>query len=623
MCVGFLLCMLHRAPTWSHWYGHQLAKNTTLEVRITSELEEKNKTYKAEAEVIQLFRGDSSSKVSGELLLYFAKGDSMPKLSYGDHIYIPNKLQNLRGSGNPGAFDYAQYCRSKNWYHSCYLRPEDWHFTGTHTSDVWSVFSSWNTFTRNILKRYISDTTVIGIAEALLIGYRKDVDQDTWQAYSNTGIVHIIAISGLHMAMVYASARWLLLLLPFLKKRKRIAIGLAILFMWLFAALTGLPPSVSRAAVMFTFIGIGEMSDRKIPIYNNLAASALALLCINPSWLFDVGFQLSYLALISLVLFYEPVYHFIYVKSKPIDWIWKLMAGTLAAQILTFPLCVYYFHQFPLLFLITNLVAVPASTVILYLEIVLVIFSWFTPLAKLLGVIVSFLIQWLNAFVFYLSQFSFAVWSGLQITFSEFIVLFLMVITISAFIMWRRTMWLYLSLSLCTLLALLFIGSRWQSLHQQKLIVYNVPNQKQLQFIYGTSYFSPDESTLSKLTNWHIYTHRPAVNFLHLRSEDSNFLSFARQDSTTFYAEFSGKKFLRTSSLSFTLSDTLRIDYLILSKGIHSYQLLPDKKLIPKVIVLDSSIPFYQTQKIKDELSQHFQTEIISVSEDGTYIVDL
>jgi competence protein ComEC len=621
--AGFLLCVLHYAPGWSHWYGHKLSKQDALEVRITSELEEKNKTYKAEAEILQLFRGDSVYKVSGELLLYFAKEDSIPLLTYGDHIVITNKLQMLKGSGNPGAFDYAAYCHTKNWFHSCYLRSDDWQAMGTHTTDLGSLFSSWNTYTRNILKRYIPDTNVIGIAEALLIGYRKNVDQDTWQAYSNTGIVHIIAISGLHMAMVYASARWLLLLIPVLKRRKPIAIGLAIIFMWLFAALTGLPPSVARAAVMFTFIGIGELSNRKIPIYNNLAASAFALLCINPNWLFDVGFQLSYLALISLVLFYEPVYHSIYLKSKPLDWLWKLMAGTLAAQILTFPLCIYYFHQFPVLFLLTNLVAVPASTVILYLEIVLVLFSWIEPLAKVIGIVVAFLIQCLNDFVYYLGQFWFTVWSGLQISFLEMILLFLLVIMVSLFLTYRKSKWLLSSLTVTFALSILFCLSRWQTLHQQKMILYNVPNQTHLQFISGRSYFSPDESNLIQLPNWTMYTHRPALNHFHCDKQDSNIVFSPSNDTSIFYTEFNHKKILRTSTLRFTLSDTLEVDYLILSKGIKVYDLSMDEKLKVQTIILDSSIPFYYTQKLKDELQKHSKAKIYSVAEEGAYIVDL
>jgi competence protein ComEC len=203
------------------------------------------------------------------------------------------------------------------------------------------------------------DETETGVAEALLIGYRDDLDKDLVRAYSNTGVVHIIAISGLHLGMIYGLM--LLLLKPFRKyKWMRWAKPLLILLvLWGFSLLAGAAASILRSVVMFSFIVIGESLGRKTNIYNTLAASAFCLLVYNPYFFWDVGFQLSYTAVLSIVLFMKPVYQWLYFKNKLLNAIWQLNAITLAAQVLTLPVILYYFHQFPNLFLFTNFVAVP------------------------------------------------------------------------------------------------------------------------------------------------------------------------------------------------------------------------------------------------------------------------
>ena len=161
------------------------------------------------------------------------------------------------------------------------------------------------------------------------------------------------------------------------------------------------------------------------------------------------------------------------------------------------------------------------------------------------------------------------------------------------------------------------------TLHQKKIIIFNVPNQSHLQFVRGNRYFSPDEDKLSLVPNWSIYTQQPAKNDLHVHTLDSSFISYTLQDTSIFYGQFEGKTILRTNNLNFTLTDTLNLDYLILSKGIKSYDLHLDEKLRPKTIILDSSIPFYYTEKMKDALKVLSNAEIYCVSENGAYMVDL
>jgi competence protein ComEC len=166
------------------------------------------------------------------------------------------------------------------------------------------------------LKKYIPGDKESGLAEALLIGYKDDLDKNLVQSYSNTGVVHIIAISGLHLGIIY----WLLLAVTKpLKQNKKLVwlrLLLTISALWAFTLLAGAQPSVLRSAIMFTIIAIGQLAARKGSIYNTMALSAFVLLCINPFWLWDVGFQLSYTAVLSIVVFFRPVYNWFYLPIK-------------------------------------------------------------------------------------------------------------------------------------------------------------------------------------------------------------------------------------------------------------------------------------------------------------------
>src|SRR6185436_16943723 len=194
---------------------------------------------------------------------------------------------------------------------------------------------------------------------------------------------------------------WLLaLLLKPLKNRRKIKWLRPILIvtgLWLFSILAGAQPSILRSAVMFTCIVLGESLSRKSSVYNTLALSAFLLLCYNPYWLWDVGFQLSYAAVLSIVIFMKPIYNWFYIKNKVLDFTWKMNAVTLAAQVLTVPLSIYHFHQFPNYFLLTNLVAVPVSSVIVLGEILLCVVSFTAPVATAVGNILHYLIWFMNS----------------------------------------------------------------------------------------------------------------------------------------------------------------------------------------------------------------------------------
>ncbi len=305
----------------------------------------KEKSYKTVARAEAVFIDDKWQPVSGKVLVYFKKQDSLPSLQYGSQIFVTAVLQNIGNSGNPGTFNYRQYCLFQGIVKQTFLSKKDYIILNEKKT---SFLNEWIFTARDkmlsVLRNNIKGNNELSLAEALLIGYRDDLDRDLVKAYSNTGVVHIIAISGMHLGMIYG-----LLIILFKPLRKyhftKIVKPVTILLvLWGFSFIAGAAPSILRSAVMFSFIAVGESLGKRSNIYNNLAASAFTILLFNPFSLWDVGFQLSYAAVLSIVLFSKHINNLFYFKNKLLKAFWSLNAVTLSAQILTLPFVLYHFH---------------------------------------------------------------------------------------------------------------------------------------------------------------------------------------------------------------------------------------------------------------------------------------
>lgn len=358
------------------------------------------------------------------LLLYFKKDSNLVLPQYGNRIAFrksPEKIKNfIAGSG----FDYQRYCALKNIHFQVFLKPSEFvHLKGERTSPVSRFLFKTQEWVISVLRKNISGDKECGLAEALLIGYKNDLDKNLIQAYSNTGVVHVVAISGLHLGLIYTMLN--IICQPFKRKILRPLIILAGL--WMFSLLAGGAPSVLRSAVMFSTMVIGEMVSRKSSVLNSLAISAFFLLSYDPYWLWDLGFILSYSALLSIVLFMKPIYHIYMTENKIIDTVWKLNAVTISAQILTLPVLIYNFNQFPNLFLITNFLAVPLSGIILTGEIILCAVYFMEPVALMVGKLLSYLIKLMNGIVVYTDSFPFSSTKNIHINFVQVVLLYVFI----------------------------------------------------------------------------------------------------------------------------------------------------------------------------------------------------
>ncbi|NOT50258.1 MAG: ComEC family competence protein, partial [Chitinophagaceae bacterium] len=415
--IGALLVYNKDVRNNKKWLGNFYQEKDGLIVTLNEPPVEKMKSFKANVSVNYVINKKNSIPVKGTIIIYFKKDPAFTGLEYGSQILLKKPLQEIKNSGNPGGFDYKRYCLFQGITHQLFLQPGELEILdGKRTNWLRRFIYDSRENILTILRKNIPGGKELGLAEALLIGYKNDLEQSLVQSYTNTGVVHIIAISGLHIGLIY----WLLALLTrSLQKRKKtrwLRPFLIITGLWLFSLLAGAQPSVLRSALMFTCIVAAEGLTRRTSIFNTLAFSALILLCINPYWLWDVGFQLSYAAVLSIIIFLKPIYDWFYIKNKILDFIWKLNAITLAAQILTVPLSIYHFHQFPNYFLLTNFVAVPLSSIILLGEIFLCAIAWLPAVALLVGKALQWLIWVMNTWIERIESLRFSLLDGLQIS---------------------------------------------------------------------------------------------------------------------------------------------------------------------------------------------------------------
>lgn len=602
------------------WYGKRYTANTKTLVTVEEPLVVKPNSYKALATVNAALQNGVWYKSDGKILVYFKKDDSLPSLQYGSQLVIDKPLQEIKNSGNPGAFDYKRYCLFHDITGQVFVKNNEYVVLPANNSN-WlhkELFSLRNATIKS-LQEHIPGNIEQGVAEALLIGYREDLDKDLVQAYSNTGVVHIIAISGLHLGMIYAALVWIFSFFKRYRFTQIIKPIVILLILWTFTLLAGAVPSIMRSAVMFSIIIIGELMSKKKNMYNILAVSAFCMLVYDPFTLWDVGFLLSYAAVISIITFQRPIYNWLYYRNKMLDWVWSLASVTISAQVLTIPIVVFYFHQFPNLFLITNFIAVPLSGIILWVEMIMLALSFIAPVAKLLGFLLSYLIYGLDSFIENINFLPFSVWSNLQLTAFQTWMLYATVISICIWFMYKSSKAFITSLVFAVMFAFALITDFVQRNQQEKLVVYNIQKKQAIDLIQGSNYnFTGDEDLLQDnfLRNFHL---KPARIFYRTTAAEKT-ISLKENEITN----INGKKvLLLTQQLpKQTPASKIAVDILIISRNPKLYMNQLQQAFDCKLIVFDSSNPLWKIQLWKKDCdSLHLRFH--STPDDGAFVMDL
>lgn len=618
---GALLAWKKDIRNDKNWLGYSYSPEDMLIVSLDEPPVQKTKSVKANATVHYLLQNDKQVPVKGKIIIYFKNDTTLSQLEYGSLILFKKSLQEIKNSGNPGGFDYKRYSLFQGITHQVYLQPGDFSISRGKKERWLSKFLiDSREWVLNILRTNIKAEKELGLAEALLIGYKNDLDKTLVQSYTNTGVVHVIAISGLHLGIIYLMLVWMLK--PLKKKRelKWLHPLLIIIGLWLFSLLAGAQPSVLRSALMFTCIVLGESAGRRTSIYNTLAFSAFLLLCFNPYWLWDVGFQLSYAAVLSIIIFMRPIYNCLYFKNKAVDFVWKLNAVTFAAQILTIPIGIYHFHQFPFLFFLTNFLAVPLSSIILIGEIILCVVSFIPAVALIVGKILAWLIWLMNSYVERVEVIPFALWDGLQVSIAQAILLVLLAAGLSFWLMERSATGLKWGLVALLGFVSLRSYSFIQTKQQQKVIVYNVPQKQAIDLVNGLEYFFIGDTSLLAddfARNFHLKPSRIRYRIAPVDKIPGLFI----QDN--YFSWQSKRILLADTSVSYdSASEKQTVDLLIISKNPRLYMSKLVNSFTIKQVVFDGSTPQWKVNYWKKDCDS-LGIPYHDVTTNGAFVMNL
>ncbi|MEM9022217.1 MAG: ComEC/Rec2 family competence protein [Bacteroidota bacterium] len=494
---GYALCLSKTERLHPDHFGHLDQPATQVAVRLLEPPEEKPRSVKVLAEVERVAHDSTWTSTVGRVLLYFQK-DSVPlDLHYGDRLLVTTSLDTIPPPQNPAEFDYRQYLGFHQVSHRGFVRNGNWTRWQKGAGSAWfaMVYRTRN-YLLNAFRDYGLSGQELAVASALVLGYKEELDQELSTAYASAGAMHVLAVSGLHVGIIFLVLNQVLFFLTRWRGGVVLKAVLLILALWLYAFLTGMSPSVMRATTMFSFIIIGQAMKRSANIYNTLAASALLLLLINPFMIMQVGFQLSYLAVLGIVYLQPIIYQWFEVHNWLLDKVWAITAVSLSAQIATFPLGLLYFHQFPSYFLFSNLIVIPAATVILYLGIALLLLSPFEVVAQGLAVVLDKVIHALNRIMQFMEHWPYAIVDGIAITISETWLIYAAMALLLAYLAIPRLVYLKWMLGTVLLLSFLQGVEHYRQDRQRMVVVYHVRNALAVDFIHGTEHAFLADSTL-------------------------------------------------------------------------------------------------------------------------------
>ena len=620
--AGMLLVYQKDIRNDKKWFGHLLNDSSTLTVKINEPPVEKDKSFKVEGIVESINNTGINKEVDGKILIYFSKEDSLQLPKYGDKILVAAGLQLIKNAGNPGSFNYSRYMAFQQTFYHVFLNKNKWVLLPAHKENVLYAFVyKARSGVINILQEFIKGSNkVTGIAEALLIGYKEDLDKDVVQAYSNTGVVHIIAISGMHLGLIYAVLVWIFLRLPLIKRNATIKVIIILSCLWLFSLLTGGSASVLRSAVMFTCILIGKEFFKQASIYNSLSASAFLLLCYNPFLLWDVGFQLSYCAVVGIVWLQKPIQNLYYSKHKILRYLWQMCAVTISAQILTLPICIYYFHQIPVLFLFTNLICVPLSTVILFAEILLIILSGVTLIASFMGKFIYVLTWSMNFVIDKCNDLPFSLIDKIYATPVTTGFLYAFVFTIVTGLLHYNKKLIKLSLLYFSIFSAIWSYGKFTLIQQKKIIIYNVSRHTAIDFVAGNKYFFVGDDAIKEEGALQNFNLKPARVLLQMNESSDTLISLKK---SKYVWQFYNKRIMIIdTALSFIpLQKKLELDVLLITKNANVDIAVITSSITPRSVVFDASNSLWKIAQWKKQCSL-LHLPCFTTAEQGAFILD-
>ncbi|MFZ1806496.1 MAG: ComEC/Rec2 family competence protein, partial [Cyclobacteriaceae bacterium] len=486
--------------------------------------EDKINSYKYNVKIVGVTDGESWVSSDTKALIYIKKVEGQPAYFYGDKILVQGRPQLLQPPQNPHEFDFRRFLSFKNIYYQQFIKSDQVQLISKAKTKGLRYYSfivrQWGT---EQLKVQLPNKQEQAIALALTLGVTDGIDNQLQSAYASSGAMHVLAVSGLHVGILYGIV--MLLFRPFgnLSWSRWVIAVVSLIVLWSFAFITGLSPSVLRAVTMFSFIAIAKPFGRRTSIYNTLASSAFILLLFDPYLIMSVGFQLSYLAVLGIVTIHRPLYQLWEPRSAVLDWVWNISCVSIAAQLATFALGVLYFHQFPVYFLFSNLFVIPGAISVLVTSILVLVTSGIAPAAAFFGTILQWLIQILNFAVFSFEKFPFSLINDIYITTLQ---CWLLILAIGfLFFLFTEKKFSLMMVSLICVIS--FSLMQWyhytMEVKKDRFVVYNISGHQGIEWISnGRSEFIGDSSLIADAERMRFHV-RPNRLFCGVKEVDTHF----------------------------------------------------------------------------------------------------
>jgi competence protein ComEC len=432
------------ATNHTNYFEKHLKNTSKVILAIDKVLKPGNYHHKYVADVVQL----DSKKTTGHVLLNIEKDSTSLLFHTGDLVFLKNKFQDIKSSLNPHQFNYKHYLKKQGINQQVYITHQEILLLDESKVSLLRFIDAFRVKIQKSLRRYHFTDDELAVMNALLLGQRQEISKQLSDNYSKAGAIHILAVSGLHVGVILLILSFILKPLERVNNGKLIKLVLVILSLWFFAILAGLSASVIRAVTMFSAIALGQFFNKRNAVEHSLIFSMFIILLWKPLFLFDVGFQLSYTAVFGII-WIQPV---LYQLWKPnffiVDKGWQLITVSVAAQLGVLPISLFYFHQFPALFFISNLIIIPFLGVILGLGLVVLVLSYESILPLFLEGFYGDVISILNKVVAFVARQESFLFS--EISFSALKMIFSYLLIISGF---------QLFLKLNTKRCFLFFGS--------------------------------------------------------------------------------------------------------------------------------------------------------------------
>lgn len=393
--IGLYLVFSQDARNNKNFYGNFLIANSIIEVKVKKVLKE-NRFYHKYITAVTAVGGKVTR---GEVLLNVQKDSIKESAKINDIFYFKSNVSSIDSVKNPYQFNYKLYLEKQGVYQQFFLRESSYLYVNSSELSIYKIAENIRTKIERSLVLNGFKGEELGVIKALILGQRSTISKELLNEYTNAGAIHILAVSGLHVGIILLIFSLILKPLEKIKNGIFIKTILIIVMLWCFAVIAGLSASVVRAVTMFTAVAIGMSIKRKTFVIHSLITSMFVLLLVKPLFIFDVGFQLSYLAVFSIVTIQPKLYQIWKPKWKLVDRAWQLFTVSLAAQIGVLPISLFYFHQFPGLFMLSNLVIIPYIGIILMGGILVMLLAILDVLPSLLANLYNMVITLMNDFV--------------------------------------------------------------------------------------------------------------------------------------------------------------------------------------------------------------------------------